>query len=256
MISAHAANLDDLQVRLESEIHTQRDKNFDMVGEESLITLKPQYWITKRMRVGVGITYIERQMQGTEKFSESKNRDHLQEIYYRLRYKHLSEKEGDPMELRYQLRFYQDQDPYFKKRFGSDSNYQARVYFGKRLYKGLYISRWNSYFRYKKYQFNEFARGRSRDYELRARIAPTYRFKDGYDLGLSFTYNHILQNNKEDDENIDLDLSLRKQIDRQLAAMFRIGYPWMEKNRNGVLAENEFANKDIQYALNFQINIL
>ncbi len=252
---ALAVNLKNLNMQIESEIHSQRDKNYDLVGEESLITLKPQYWVTDRMRLGVGITYMERQIQGTEKFSESKNRDHLQEIYYRIRYKHLSEKEGDPIELRYQFRYYQDQDPHFIEKYGSGSNYQARVYFGKKLLGGLYISRWNSYLRYKKYQLNEYAGDRSRNYELRARVAPTYRFKYGYDLGLTFTYNHIFQNDNAHDENVAVDLSLRKQIDRQMAAMLRVGYPWLGKNERGVLSENTVAHKDIQYALNFQVNV-
>ncbi len=250
--SAKKSNLrKNLMLTIEAETSSKRDGNNEIQGNETYLQIEPGYKVSKKVSILTGASYKMREAGGTLKGAEKANRDHLDTAYLKLLYKPTKFKNNGIADVRLQARVYSDQDDFFKRRYASDGNYQLRAYFGRPLTGSWVLNKYTTYLRYKNYFNNDHVSDFSRDYELRARINPTYRTNvKGLDLGITATYNHIFKVNKlNDEEEIDLDFSIRYQPN-QYAAMFRVGVPYMTNNGGeGTLKRNEDAGKDIGYAL-------
>ncbi len=242
--------LDNAELTLETETATARDDRNDIEGYESYYQIQPGYKVNNKFKVQVGTTYFIREMDGTRAEDESRNKDGLADLYTKLNYKATSYKENGIADIRLQARLYSDQDDFFKRRYASDGNYQIRSYFGMPIAGGVYINKYVSYLRYKNYFNNEYTNDFSRDYELRARVAPSYMLNNGVELGTTLTYNHIFKVNQlNDSEDVDFDLTARYQSG-PYAILGRVGFEVMN-NQDGqtVLKENEDAGKTFGYAL-------
>ena len=237
-------------LKLEMETSSVRDNNNEVQGNYTYYQFLPGYHLTKKLSVQTGLQYATREAGGTLKGQEKANKDHLETAFFKLRYNPTKFKDNGIADLRLQFRLYSDQDDFFKRRYGSDGNYQLRAYFGRPIAGGWSINKYVSYLRYKNYFNNSSAGKYTRDYELRARISPTFKATDNLDLGITGTYNHIFKVQKlEDEEKIDLDLTARYAY-YQYAAMIRVGAPYMtNEGGTGTLKRNEEAGKNIGYAL-------
>ena len=235
---------------LEMGTSSVRDKKNDVQGNESYVGIEPGYRFTKKFNIAVGGSYKAREAGGTLKGAEKANRDGLENIYTKIRYNPTKFKKNGVADVRLQFRLYSDQDDFFKRRFGSNGNYQFRAYLGRPIYKGFYFSKFTNYFRYKNYFNNNHVSNKTRDYELRARVTPTYRLSKGTDLGLTFTYNHIFKVNKiEDEEELDIEASYRKQVG-SYAVLLTAGTEYLN-NGGGetILKRNEESGKTVKYAM-------
>ena len=243
-------NTDSLELTVEYETATKRDDTNSIEGSESYLQIEPGYKLSKSVNLRLGTTYFVREMEGTRKDDESRNRDHLADIYTKVIYKAAAYKTNGIADLRLQARAYSDQDDFFKRRYAADGNYQLRAYFGRPLAGGVYLNKYTSYVRYKNYFNNDSVNRFSRDYELRTRISPTYRLKNGAEVGTTFTYNHIFKVQKtNDEENIDLDLFARYQKG-SYAILGRVGFQIMNNEEgDSVLKSNDDAGKEFGYAL-------
>ncbi len=237
------------QLTLETETMTVRDRNNDITGSTTYYQAEPQLNITDRFNARLGMAYFDRFAGGSYKGREDKNHDHIDNYYTKLDYRLSKFSENNILDVRLQARAYTTQDDVFKRAYASDGDYQFRAYFGRPLYGNWSINRFTSYIRYKNYFNNEYVSNYSRDYELRARISPTYRVYSGTDLGMTFTYNHFFKVNKlNDEEQVDIDLSARYQPN-QYAFMVRLGIPYMRsEGGEGTLKRNEDAGKQFSYA--------
>lgn len=244
---------------LETEIATKRDDNNEIKGNETYYLIEPSYKINSKSSLMVGAQYKTRELggdkirsYGTSSYTkdESKNRDALEEMYIKYLYKATSFKENGIADVRLQARAYSTQDSFFKEYYGNDGNYQLRAYFGRPLVGNFYINKYTSYLRYKNYTPNQYTEGFGRDYELRARISPTYQIDRGFDLGMTLTYNHIFAVDKSlaDQEDIDLDFTVRYQKGKY-AAMLRAGTEILNNEESGDLKQYDDAGKEIGYAL-------
>jgi hypothetical protein len=228
-----------------------RNKDYTIEGSSTYFLIEPDYAINKNNKFEVGAVYKVRQANGDLKDSEDKNRDHLEDLYLKHTYKAAKFKNNGIADLRLQLRAYSGQDDFFKRRYGANGNYQLRAYFGKPIAGKWYLSKYTSYLRYKSYFVDkDYIGDRTRQYELRARVAPTYRTAKGIELGITATYNHIFKvRHLNDEESIDLDLSARYHKDNN-AALFIIGSNYMGNAAGeGLLKRNDDALKDIGYTL-------
>lgn len=235
---------------LEMGTSSVRDDANDIHGNESYLGIEPGYKFTKKFDIVAGGFYKTREAGGSLKGAEKANRDGLENIYTKFRYNPTKFKNNGIADVRLQFRLYSDQDDFFKRRYGSDGNYQFRAYFGRPIYGDFYFSKFTNYLRYKNYFNNDHVGSRTRDYELRARVTPTYRVSKGTDLGLTFTYNHIFKVEKiEDEEELDIEASFRKQVG-PYAVLFTAGTEYL--NNNGgttVLKRNEDSGKTVKYAM-------
>lgn len=247
-----ARTSNNLMLTLETETMSVRDGNYDITGVETYYLAEPGYRFGSDIDVRLGASYRARNAGGTLSGAEKANKDHMETYYAKFNYRAARFSNNKIIDLRLQARAYSDQDDFFKRRFAGDGNYQFRAYFGRPIYGNWSINRFTSYLRYKNYFNNQYVTDFSRDYELRARISPTYRAMSGLDLGMTFTYNHIFKVNKlADEEGVDIDLTARYQYDKY-AVLFRVGAPYMTNSSGqGVLKENEAAGKDFNYALTF-----
>lgn len=236
-----------MTLSLETEAGTQRNsaQNLEITGYTQFYRVQPGMKINAKNAVSVGADYMVREFNTDD---ERKKRDGLDNVFIKYTNKAASFKSNGIADVRLQARAYQTTDKFYKDFYGSDGNYQLRSYFGRPITGNLYINKYTSYLRYKKYTANDNFGSRSRDYELRARVNPTYRFTNGVDLGVTLTYNHIFTQSS-DEENVGIDLSARKQFDK-LAVLFLAGYDYQETNDEGDLAYNKDAPKDISYLLN------
>ena len=237
------------QLTLETETMSVRDGANDIAGTTTYYLAEPQYNITPRFNVRLGMAYFDRYAGGLYKGREEKNHDHIDNYFTKIDYRVSKFSENNILDVRVQARAYTSQDDIFKRYYASDGDYQFRAYFGRPIYGNWSINRFTSYIRYKNYFNNEYVSDYSRDYELRARISPTYRVMAGTDLGMTFTYNHFFKVNKlNDEEQVDVDLTARYQPN-QYAFMVRLGVPYMRSNGGeGVLKRNEDAGKQFSYA--------
>ncbi|MAX67872.1 MAG: hypothetical protein CME66_13125 [Halobacteriovoraceae bacterium] len=238
-------------LKLETEMYSKRDDRNDIQGNESYFLIEPGYKFSSKFTARIGASYKSREMGGTKKNKESDNRDHFETSFIKLLYKPTKFKTNKIADVRLQIRFYSDQDDFFKRRYGSDGNYQLRAYFGRPLFGNFYLNKYTTYLRYKNYFNNEYVGNYSRDYELRARLSPTYAIDKGFDFGTTFTYNHIFKVRQiNDEEEVDFDISLRKQFG-PYAILGRIGFPIMSNNGGETnLQNNPDAGKQFSYALN------
>jgi hypothetical protein len=237
-----------MTLSLETEVGSQRNsrQDYEITGYTQYYRVEPGMKINSKNAVSIGADYMVREFNTED---ERKKRDGMDNVFVKYTNKTASFKSNGIADVRLQARAYQTTDKFYKDFYGSDGNYQLRSYFGRPVVGNLYINKYTSYLRYKKYTANSTYGSRSRDYELRARINPTYRLSNGLDLGLTLTYNHIFTRDA-DEENVGIDLSARKQFDK-LAVLFLAGYKYQDtKNDDGELAYNKDAPKDISYLLN------
>lgn len=240
--------LDDLSLSFETEASTVRndDQNNEITGRYQYYRLELSAKITKALQGSIGADYVERTYNEKE---EDKTRDHLDNSYLKLRHNTLNFKNNQLLDLRMQIRHYRVEDDFFKERFGADGNYQVRAYFGRPIVGKFVINKYVSYLRYKKYYLNDDASARSRDYELRARLAPSYQPTKDLDFGVTATYNHIFTTSV-DEEEIELGLSARKQIGKY-AILFFTSNELYRDNDNGDLVVNEDFFEATTFFLNF-----
>lgn len=240
------------EVTLETETSTKRDKNFDIAGRDTIYRVEPGLKFRKYdTRVTFGAWYIDRQLGGTEAEKASKNNDGMSEIALKVNNNSFKMKDNGIGDFRLQTRIYRSVDDYFRKYYGSDGNYQFRTYFGRPIIGNWSLNKYVTYARYKKYITNDFTGDLSRDYELRLRLAPTYRLSKGTDLGVTTTYNHIFKiSNTLDEEEIKVDLTFRKQVG-PYAALVRVGTTVIsnEEGTNSDLVINDDMGKDWGAAL-------
>jgi hypothetical protein len=251
-----------IDLLLETETMTVRDDNNDINGVETFYKVEPSFKVGSKAKIAIGAQYNERSLDGDKirsygvsdyKNDKSKNHDALNEVYLKLNYKTAKYKKNGIADLKLNARIYSNEDSFFQKYYGNNGNYQLRAYFGRPVNGKLFINKYTSYVRYKKYFTNSDSGSRSRDYELRARISPTYAMGNGLEIGTTFTYNHIFQlgaGYSDDAENITLDLSARYQI-KNYAVMLRAGITALDNSKNGVLTTTEDNMDQVGYALNF-----
>lgn len=246
--------LKNAKLKLETEMASVRDSRDEVHGNETYYLMEPGYKLSKKTTIMAGLQYKTREAGGSLLGAEKANRDHMDEAYLKLEHKVTSFKTNGIADLTIQARAYSAQDDFFKNRYAADGNYQARAYFGRPLAGKLYINKYTSYLRYKNYFNNNSVTNHSRDYELRARISPTYTAGKGLDLGTTITYNHIFKVNKlEDEENMVVDLTARYQVGN-FATLFYVGAPYLANNSGkDVLKINADAGKELRYALNFAL---
>lgn len=244
--------------RAETAIATVRDSRSNIVGNSSYYRIEPDYFFTRRFRLAIGTQYRTREATGELKSSESSNRDHLETIYFNFRWEPTRFRDNGISDLRFQFRGYKDQDDFYNRRYGSDGNLQLRAFFGRPLGKNWQINRFISYLRYKKYyRLNDYTIGsRTRDYELRARVSPTYSPAEGIDLGITTTYNHIFKVRQiNDEENVNLGLSARFAWDNWKYAILFISETNVMDNEGGktALQRNENAGDNIGHSATFTV---
>jgi len=249
--------LKDFGLTIELGSSSVRDDELKVSGSSSYIQIEPSYKINKKLKVSTGAQYNIREASGEDLGdSEADNRDHLGNVFGKILYKAASYRDNGIADLRLQGRVYSEQDDFFKKRYGTDGDYQARVYFGRPITGNWGISKYTSYLRYKNYFNNDNVNDRSRDYELRAKVTPTYRAAKGLDLGLGAEYNHIFGVNKTRDvENVELNVSTRYQY-QNYSALFVVTSEYM--NNNGgrtALTQNSEANEDLEFLLVLQASL-
>lgn len=253
-------SLNDFGMSLSMETLTVRDRSNDINGNQTTFTLEPGLRLNRKMNVSIGALYTTRQMnsQANQRDSdkERNNSDHLDAIYAKFLYKPTRFRDNGIADIRLQARIYRDQNDIFMRRFGSDGNYQLRAYFGRPLVGKFSINKYTSYIRYKEYFTNTDASDFTRLSETRLRISPTYTPIDGLDLSVSFTYNrYSLRGNSSPDgrnysEQVEIGPSARYQMGRY-AILFWSDLDLLETNKFGSLAENEKADAEVTYALNF-----
>jgi hypothetical protein len=239
-----------IELLLETETASVRDSENDIKGQDTFYKIEPGYKINSKMKVSVGAQYNERYLKGNE---ESKNHDALNEVYAKLNYKASKFRDNGIADLKLNTRIYSNEDSYFSDLYGNNGNYQLRAYFGRPISGKIFINKYASYLRYKKYFTNNSSGFRSRDYELRGRISPTYALGNGMELGTTFTYNHVFKlgaGYSDDRENVTFDLSARYQI-KNYAVMLRAGITALDNKKTGELKRTEDNLDQVGYALNF-----
>lgn len=243
---------DNISLSFETEYATVRnkDEHLKITGHTQFYRLELAHKYEK-FQSSIGVDYVERDYNDEE--SEADRRDQIDNVFFKFRHETAKFKENGIADLRLQYRYYYTTDYYFRERYGSDGNYQLRAYFGRPIKGKFYISKYTSYLRYKKYQFNTDAGDRTREYELRGRISPVYRPNRDLEFGVTTTYNHIFTKT-EDDEKIDLGISARKQFGKY-AILFFTSSDYYVKNDNGDLVTNDDFWDDTTFFLNFNVII-
>jgi len=231
---------------LENDSFTVNDDK-DIKGYETSFLVEPSYKVSKTQSVSIGAQYRIREFETIS--NESKNRDHFDESFVKYSVKTLSTRNGDLMDLKLQARIYNNEDDFFKQKYSNDGNYQLRAYMGTPIAGKLFINKYTSYLRFKKYDVNQNINKYTREYELRARISPTYSLSDKVALGTTFTYNHLFMTEKTDSENVDMSLSARFTPSRTYAILVRADYDLNETNKNGDLVAVENIGDTVGYAL-------
>lgn len=235
-----------LGITLENETYTSSNKD-EIAGYTSYMLISPNWRIDSRSSLAIGAQYDIREHDNKD--DESKNRDHLSESFVTYAYKTLQTKEGSPFDLTMQARLYNTEDEFFKKMYSNDGNFQLRSFFGFPLAGKFYINKYTTYLRYKKYDVNDNINKYTREYELRARVSPTYNLTDKLALASTVTYNHIFMTEKTDSEDLDLGLSARYTPSRTYAIMVRMDYETMNTKENGNLTRVENIGDTASYAL-------
>lgn len=239
----------DLSMSFETEVTSERnsDQDNEITGYSQLFRLESSYKLNSKFRVSAGADYMVREFNESE---TRKTRDHLDNYFAKLNYNAASYRDNGIGDLRLQARYIETVDSFFKEFYGSDGNSQLRAYWGMPLANNFAINKYATYFRYKRYNTNSNYSDFSRDYELRARVAPIYQLPNGLDVGTTLTYNHIFTR-IADEENITVDLNARKQF-KDMAVLLIASYEYQNTNETGVLKYNKDAPEDITYILNFE----
>lgn len=250
----------DMNLTLETETMSVKDRSNDINGTNTFFLVEPGYRVSKRVNVSTGVQYNVRQMNPAANQRESdierNNSDHLENVFFKINYRPSKFSENGILDIRLQTRVMNDQNDIFKRRFGSDGNYQYRAYFGRPLIGKFSINRFTSYLRYKKYFLNSKASDFTRDHELRARISPTYTPIKGLDLSMTFTYNRNVTRSNSSvagtnfSEELDIGSSIRYQKG-PYAVLLWSDMQQLQTNKFGSLAENEKAGAQVTYGLNF-----
>lgn len=164
---------------------------------------------------------------------------------------------SDLFDLKVQGRLYNNEDEFFKKAYGNNGNYQVRAFFGAPLVGKLFLNKYVTYVRLKRYFINENVTSSNsvftRDLELRARVAPTYAVSDQFQLGTTFTYNHLFMVDSSNSENVDMSLSARYMPSRTYAISLRADRDLLETNDNGDFVAVDKAEDKVGYALTFNM---
>ena len=237
-----------LGITLENETYTASNKD-EIAGYTSFFLISPNWRIDSRSSLAIGAQYDVREHDDKE--NESKNRDHLSESFITYAYKTLQTKEGSPIDMFVQARIYRTEDEFFKEMYSNDGNFQFRSFFGLPLPGKFYINKYTTYLRYKKYDVNDNINKYTREYELRARVSPTYNLTDKMALATTVTYNHIFMTEKTDSEDLDVGVSARYTPSRTYAIMMRMDYETMNTKENGTLTQVENIGDTASYALTF-----
>lgn len=236
-----------LGINLENETYSVMNSDAEIAGFTSYFLVQPSINLGSNHNISIGAQYDIREFEDSLK--EDKNRDHLTESNLRYSFKAMSSKDNGYLDLLLQARLYTNDDPFFKKTYSNDGNYQLRTYFGLPIAGKLYISKYTSYFRYKKYDVNDNINKYTREYELRTRVTPTYNVSDQLQIASSLTYNHIFMTEKTDDENIGMSPSIRYMPSRTYAFTFRGDYTLQNTKETGTLKAVKNIGDTVSYAL-------
>ena len=186
-----------LGLSLEADTISLKDKENNEAGYNTVYTFEPSLKLNKKAKLSAGLIYINRDYY-QDKDKDSKNVDGTEESFLKLTYKTLSTKEGSLIDLNLQARAYNMESDYFKKEYSNDGNIQARAYFGLPIAGKIYINKYTSYLRVKRYLVNQNNVNKyTREYELRGKVSPTYAVSDNLALATTFTYNHIFNTLKK-----------------------------------------------------------
>lgn len=246
---------DDISLSFETEIYTVRNdqKDNEIAGSAQYYRLELASKFSDSIQGSIGVDYVQRESSevdtSTNRRVKPDNRDHLDNTFLKLRHNTLSVKDGAPLDLRLQYRYYYVTDEYFRERFGADGNHQLRAYFGRPLIGKFVINKYVSYLRYRKYDQNSDAGDRSRDYDYRLRISPSYQPTRDWNFDLTGTYNHVYTNG-DDVKEFELGIGVRKQIGRYAILFFTSNELYLE-NENGDLVTNDDFFENTTYFLNF-----
>lgn len=237
-----------LGLSLESDSSTVKNNLNEEAGYETYMTFEPSIKLSKSTTLSAGLIYADRNYEDTDR--KDKNTDGLDESFLKLSYKALSTRDGSPLDLKLQARIYNMESDYFRENYSNDGNIQARAYFGLPVAGKLNINKYTSYVRVKRYLVNQNNVNKyTREYELRARISPTYSVSDQLALATTFTYNHIFNTLKTDNEVLEGSVSARFMPSRTYAIMLRADMDLQESNSNGDLVQVEDRDEKVTYAL-------
>ena len=240
--------IDNISLQFETEFATIRndEQSYAISGHSQYYRLEIAAKLPYELRLQVGGDYVERDYNEDE---EAKRRDHLDNVFLKLRHGTARYRDNGIADVRLQYRYYYTTDEFFRDRFGSDSNYQLRAYLGRPIVGNFHLSKYNSYLRYKKYQLNENASSRSREYEYRVRISPVYRPDIDHEFGVTTTYNKIIEKGG-DEVSWDLGISARKQFGRYAILFFTSSDLFVEDDKGNLETNKDFWN-DTTFFLNF-----
>lgn len=237
-----------LGLSLESDTATVKNKENEDAGYATFMTVEPSLKLSSKTKLSAGLIYADRNYEETDK--KDKNVDGLDESFLKLSYKALSRKENSPIDVNLQARIYNMESEYFRENYSNDGNIQARAYYGFPILGKLGINKYTSYVRVKRYLVNQNNVNKyTREYELRARISPTYSVSDKLALATTFTYNHIFNTLKTDSEVVEGSVSARFTPSRTYAIMLRADMDLQESNSNGDLVAVEDRDEKVTYAL-------
>lgn len=251
--------VDNISLSFETEIFTLRNdqKDDEIAGSVQYYRLELASRFSNSVEGSVGFDYIQRESSevdtDTNRRVKADNRDHLDNAFLKLRHNTLNVRDGAPIDLRLQYRYYHVTDEFYRERFGADGNHQLRAYFGRPLFGKFVINKYVSYLRYRKYDQNSDAGDRSRDFDYRLRISPSYQPTRDWNFDLTGTYNHIFANTA-DVREIELGIGVRKQIGKYAILFFTSNELYLE-NDNGDLVTNDDFFENTTYFLNFNVII-
>jgi hypothetical protein len=237
-----------LGLSLESDTTTVLNRDNDEAGFATFMTAEPSIKLSKKTSLSGGIIYAYRTYEDSS--DAFQNTDGLDESFLKLSYKALSTKDNSPIDMKLQARIYNMESKFFREAYSNDGNIQARAYIGFPIIGKLAMNKYTSYLRVKRYLVNQNAVGsRTREYELRARISPTYSLTDNVALASTFTYNHVFNTLKTDNEELLGSLSARFTPSRSYAVMLRAETKLQKSNSNGDLADVDNNDELVTYAL-------
>ncbi len=242
-----------IDLTLEAETLFQRadrDEDYEINGSSTMYKVEPGYRLNKKTTVSLSQQYFDRV---SDEGSKDKNIDDIGETTLKLLYKPTKFKENGIADVRLQARANYQSSDFFREYYGNNGDLQVRAYFGRPLAGNFKINKYTSYIRYKRYLVNDYASAYTRNHEYRLRVSPTYQVTDKLETGLTFTYNHIIEVDKDDSEKFEVAASARYAFTREYALLGIATVPTLKSSDDNRLEEVQDKMDQVEYLINFAI---
>lgn len=226
------------------------EESYEINGHTTMLKVEPGVRITPKTTATITGQYFIR--ENDDETRKDKNIDEIGETTLKFLHKTASFKENGIADVRLQARLNYQSSDFFRSFYGNNGDAQFRAYFGRKLGNGLKINKYTTYARYKRYFVNDNAGSRTRNHEFRLRVSPTYQVTKSLETGLTFTYNHIIEVDKDDTEELETTISTRYSFAKGKYAILGLAtIPTLASTDQNRLEEVEDKMDQVEYLVNF-----